>query len=182
MLELGVKSAKMSVVKGTENHGKIEKSEISEGTSKIDVKEIESEAKLGAEAAKFAAEVAKIAETGAESAESEESFSEEGRQRKDDSVVKKSSQQTQQDLKTHVHTAVSSKKMKKQVTVAIRKEIRKEERKVLLAYVGVKKYSPYRLAEMVAKIRNLKDLLSSLMDVTKEILTGLYLKWVRKET
>ncbi len=71
--------------------------------------------------------------------------------------------------------------MKKEIAVEIRKEIRKEERKVLLAYTGIKKYSPHRLAEMVAKIRNLRDLLSSIMDATKEILTGLYLKWVKRE-
>jgi hypothetical protein len=70
--------------------------------------------------------------------------------------------------------------MKKDIASAIRKEIRKEEQKVLLAYAGVKKYPPDRLAEKVAKIRSLKDLLSSLLDATKEFLTGLYLKWVRK--
>jgi predicted component of type VI protein secretion system len=72
--------------------------------------------------------------------------------------------------------------MQKEIAAEIRKEIRKEEQKVLLAYVGLKKYSPSRLAEKVAKIRNLRDLLSGLVDATKEFLTGLYLKWVRRES
>ncbi|MFH1546216.1 MAG: hypothetical protein ABIE14_02475 [Patescibacteria group bacterium] len=168
----------------SKNHGKVEKSEVSEAaakTEKVDVKKLESEAAVGVEAAKFAAEVAEIAETGVESAESGEGFSEQKGDQKDDSAVKKSSQQAQQDLKVHIHTIVSSQKMQKQIAVAIRKEIRKEEQKVLLAYVGIRKYSPHRLAAMVAKIRNLKDLLSSLVDATKEILTGLYLKWVKRE-
>ena len=71
--------------------------------------------------------------------------------------------------------------MQKAVATAIRQEIRKKEKKVLLAYVGVKKYSPHKLAEMIAQIRSLKDLLASLVDATKEILTGLYLKWIKKE-
>lgn len=184
MLKLSIKSARMPDVKESKNHGKVEKSEVSGAaakTEKVDVKKIEAEAEVGAEAAKFAAEVAEIAETEIEGAESGEGFSERKGQKKDDSAVKKSSQQTQQNLKTHIHTTVSSKKMKKEIAVEIRKEIRKEERKVLLAYTGIKKYSPHRLAEMVAKIRNLRDLLSSIMDATKEILTGLYLKWVKRE-
>ena len=175
----------MTIVRESKDHGKIEKSEVPEAaakTEKVDVKKLEAEAEIGAEAAKVAAEVAEVAETGMENAESGEGFSEEGRQRKDDSAVKKSSQPTRQDLKAHIQKAVPQKKMRKEVAREIRKEIRKEERKILLAYAGFKKYSPHRLAAMVAKIRSLKDLLASLVDATKEILTGLYLKWVRKET
>ena len=173
----------MGRVKEKENYGKIEKSEVSEASAKvekIDADKTEVEAKVGeiAEGVKAAVDIAESVEDGAESGEG---FSEDKGNKKGDSDVKKSSQQTQQDLKAHVHAVVSSKKMKKQITVAIRKEIRKEERKVLLAYVGVKNYSPHKLAEMMARIRSLKDLLSNLLDATKEILTGLYLKWVRKE-
>jgi len=150
---------------------------------KVDVDKLESEAEVGGEFQKFQAEVADLGIDSAESAEAAEGFSEGKGNKKDDSAPKRdSNQQTQQDLKVHIHATISTKQMKKQVAAAIRKEIRKEERKVLLAYVGVKRYSPHKLAEMIAKIRSLRDLLSSLVDATKEILTGLYLKWVRKET
>jgi len=71
--------------------------------------------------------------------------------------------------------------MRKEIAEEIRKEIRKDERKILLAYVGVKKMPPHKLAELVARIRNLKDVLASLISATKEALTSLYLKWVKRE-
>lgn len=71
--------------------------------------------------------------------------------------------------------------MKKAVAAEIRKEIRKQERDVVFVYVGIKKMSPDKLAELVARIRSLKELLASLIEATAEMLKGLYAKWVQKE-
>jgi len=72
--------------------------------------------------------------------------------------------------------------MKKELAQVIRKEIRKQERDVLFAYVGLKKVAPNKLAEMVTRLRSLKDLFASLLDATTDVVKGLYFKWVRKET
>lgn len=72
--------------------------------------------------------------------------------------------------------------MKKELTKVIRKEIRKQERDVLFAYVGLKKVAPNKLAEMVARLRQLKDLFASILDATTDVVKSLYFKWVRKET
>jgi hypothetical protein len=118
-----------------------------------------------------------------ESAEASEGFKEGEKQGK----AKQGSGSSQQDnaavasAHAHIHPLPPPPKMRKEVTRAIRQEIRKEERKIILAYVGLKKVSPDRLAEMVAQLRQLKDLLASLLDATADILKGLYLKWVRGE-
>jgi hypothetical protein len=150
-------------------------------SAKVEAVDVKGATEVIQAAADVSAEVADLGIDSAESAESGESFSEKKGNKKDHSMAKKVQPKTQQDLKAHIHKTIPTKKMKKEVTVAIRKEIRKEERKVLLAYAGIKKYSPHKLAEMIAKVRSLKDLLSSIVDATKEILTGLYLKWVKKE-
>jgi hypothetical protein len=164
-----------------EAHHENAQEKISAKPEKINVGKLEAQAKVGeiAEGVKAAVDIA----NSVESAENEgEGFSEGKGNKKDDSASSQNqSTQTQQNLKTHIHTQITKTKMQKEVTAAIRKEIRKKEKKVLLAYVGVKKYSPHKLAEMIAQVRSLKDLLSSIVDATKEILTGLYMKWVRLE-
>lgn len=174
----------MPAVKNSEHHEKAQEKKPDSAKVDINVDKMVSEAEVGAETAKVAAEVADLGIDSAESAESAEGFKEGGRSKARDPSPKgkKQTKQTQKDLKSHIHKAIPQKKMQKQVASAIRKEIRREERKVLLAYAGVKKYPPHKLAEMIAKIRSLKDLLASLVDATKEILTGLYMKWVHKET
>ncbi|MCF7846287.1 MAG: hypothetical protein K9L85_03535 [Candidatus Peribacteraceae bacterium] len=149
---------------------------------KVDVKKIEAEADVTEVASGIAAEVADLAIDSAESAEAGgESFSEHKGDKKDYAAPKSgAATDDKQNLFAHIQATVPTAQMKKEVASAIRKEIRKEEQKVLLAYVGLKKYSPHRLAEKIAKIRSLKDLLSGLVDATKEFLTGLYLKWVKR--
>lgn len=130
--------------------------------------------------AKVAGEVADLA---IEDSESEKSFSE-----KEDSQKGKQASGGKKSAVRAAKTTLPAQPipslpvMKREVMREIRKKIRKEERKVLLVYVGVHKLNPHRLAELLAKVRQLKDLLSSLLDATKEVLIGLYLKWVRKET
>lgn len=171
----------MPVVKTKENFEKSHEKTTSAKAEKVDVGKIEAEAEIQSEAAKVSAEVADLAIDSAESAEGGEGFSEHKGDKKDHSAPTGSvSDEDKKNLFAHIHATVPVKKMKKEVAAAIRKEIRKEEKKVLLAYVGIKKYSPHRLAEKIAKIRSLRDLLSNLVDATKEFLTGLYLKWVKK--
>jgi len=169
----------MSVVKKSENLEKIGKKPSSK-PEEINVDKIEAEAEIGSEMSKISAEVADLGIDSAESEGSGEGFSEKKGDKKDFSAGKQQAQ-TKQDLKAHIPKVVSIRVMQKEVASEIRKEIRKEERKILLAYVGVKKYSPDKLTKMVSKIRNLKDLLGNLLSATKEILSSLYLKWVKKE-
>ncbi len=171
----------MAAVNESENHEKTKEKPHSMKAEKVDVGKLESEAEVGSEAAKIAAEVADLGIDSAESAEAAEGFSEGKGDKKDSSTPTKTQKKTQDEIKAHIHKAISQGKMRKSVEKEIRKEIRKKERKVLLAYAGFKKYSPHKLAEMIAQIRSLKELLSSLLNATKEILTGLYLKWVKKE-
>ena len=72
--------------------------------------------------------------------------------------------------------------MTKEVIVAIRTEIRKEQKEVLKVYIGWHKVSPKRLAEMLTNIRKLKDLLSFALEAIGDALTGMYRKWVLKES
>lgn len=173
----------MTVVKNSEHHAESHKESAPKKPEKIDVDKLEADAGVNeiARGVKAAVDIADSVES-AESAEAAgESFSEGKGNKKDYSTSSKPTKQTQQDLKSHIHAKIPKKKMQKQVAAAIRKEIRRKERKILLAYVGVKKYSPHKLAEMIAQIRSLKDLLSTIFEATKEVLTGLYLKWVKKE-
>ena len=143
---------------------------------------MEADAEIGSTTAEISADAMKAIE-GAESAESGEGFSEGKGNKKDysgGSGQASDDDDDAQNLIAHIQKTVSQKQMQREVASAIRKEIRREEQKVLLAYVGIKKYPPHRLAEKIAKIRSLKDLLGSLLDVTKDFLTGLYLKWVKK--
>lgn len=71
--------------------------------------------------------------------------------------------------------------MRKQIAQEIRKEIREEEKKVIAAYFGFKKVAPDHLAEILAHIRQLKDILASIVELTADALKTMYLKWVRKE-
>lgn len=180
MLKYKDKHVRMTGVKNSEHHEKSEKSEVSESTANAEKIDVKGATEVMQATADIAAEVADV---GIEDAEASEGYKEGGRQKaKDPSPSAKGKKQTQQDLKAHIAKTVSTKKMRKEVEKEIRKEIRKSERKVLLAYAGIKRYSPHKLAEMIAKIRSLRDLLSSLIEATKEVLTGLYLKWVRKES
>ena len=150
-------------------------------TEKANVGKIVAEADADLMTSEVSAEAMKTIES-SESMEGGESFSE----KKSDSKKSFSGSGTRDDqaaadLKAHITATVSTRKMQKQVAAEIRKEIRKSEKKVLLAHLGIKKYSPHKLAEMISKIRSLRDLLSSIVEATKEILMGLYLKWVRKE-
>lgn len=108
-----------------------------------------------------------------------EGFQEDGRQQ-----AKQTAQQQKVKNPAQLSKALqplpSPKKMQQQIAQAIRKEIRKDESKVFLTYVGLKKIPPHNLALIIAKIRQLKDLLASLLESSKEVLTGLYLKWVRQ--
>ena len=70
--------------------------------------------------------------------------------------------------------------MRKQVIQEIRKEIRKEEKKILSAYLGFSSIAPDNLQEILVKIRQLKDILASLIDATGDILKAMYEKWVKK--
>jgi len=169
---------KMNFVDEKENFEKSGKEAVSANSEKVvDV----GESKVEATAAEVSAEAMKTIDS-AESAEGDEGFSEKKGDKKDFSGSAKKDDTTVADLKAHIQKTVPTTKMRKEIAAEIRKEIRKEEQKVLLAYVGLKKYPPSRLAEKVAKIRSLRDLLSSLVDATKEFLTGLYLKWVRHES
>ena len=150
---------------------------------KVDVKKLEAEAEIGSTAAEISTEALKTIEGADAIDESSEGFSEQKGDKKDYSAPSGATgddDEDAQNLFAHIQKTVSQKQMQREVASAIRKEIRKEEQKVLLAYVGIKKYPPHRLAEKIAKIRNLKDLLGSLVDATKEFLTGLYLKWVKR--
>ncbi|MFH0776374.1 MAG: hypothetical protein V1936_02055 [Patescibacteria group bacterium] len=148
---------------------------------KVNVNELEANAEIGSAAREISADAMRAIEGADSIDESGEGFSENKGNKKDYSgSTGKSDDDSTQNLAAHVQATVSQSRMQKEVAAAIRKEIRKEERKVLLAYVGLKKYSPHRLAEKIAKIRSLRDLLSSLVDATKDFLTSLYLKWARK--
>lgn len=183
MLKYDDKHVRMTGVKNSEQHEKNEKSEVSEPVAKAEEIDVKGSAEVMQATADIAAD---IAEVGIEDAEASEGFKEReggGRQKvKDPSPKTKGRQQDEQDLKAHIHKTIPIKTMRKEVEKEIRKEIRKEEKRVLLAYAGLKRYSPHKLSELVAKIRSLRDLLSSLVEATKEVLTGLYLKWVRKES
>ncbi|MFH0834529.1 MAG: hypothetical protein V2A63_04050 [Patescibacteria group bacterium] len=156
-----------------------------EKSKKVDVDDVVGKAEIQSAASEISSEAMKTIE-GAESAdEADEGFSENKGNKKDDTAggsAQASDDDEAQNLFAYVQKTVSTKQMQREVAAAIRKEIRAEEQKVLLAYVGLKKYPPHRLAEKIAKIRSLKDLLGSLLDATKDFLTGLYLKWVRRET
>ncbi len=132
--------------------------------------------------ADVAGELADLDLEGNESAESGESFKEGEKQGK----AKQGSGVTDDDeavatAHAHIHKLPAPPQMKKAVVRAIRKEIRKEERQVMVAYLGIKKVAPHRLTEMVANLRKLKDLLASLVDTTAETIKGLYFKWVKGE-
>jgi len=94
----------------------------------------------------------------------------------------KAVQDAEDDAHTAAHPLPPPPVMKKELTKVIRKEIRKQERDVLFAYVGLKKVAPNKLAEMVSRLRSLKDLFASILDATTDVVKGLYFKWVRKET
>lgn len=183
MLKLLDKHDKMVFVNEKENFGKSpEKIESSAKPEKVDVNKIAAEAEAGSMASEISTEAMKAIE-GAESAESGgEGFSEQKGDKKDYTGASGTavSDDEAQNLFAYVQKTVPQKQMQREIAAAIRKEIRREEQKVLLAYVGLKKYPPHYLAEKIAKIRSLRDLLSNLVDATKEFLTGLYLKWVRK--
>lgn len=188
MLKLDEKYARMTVVNEARNSEKMREREAPKAnpeakeSKKIDVA---GAAKVMTEAANISSEVSDVMGDHIEGAESAEGFSE-GKGNKDSKqstakAKQKKDDQSVKDIKAHIHKTIPVKQMQKEVAQEIRKEIRREERKVLMAYVGLKKYHPSRLAEIIAKIRQLKDLIASLVLVTKEVLTGLYLKWVRKE-
>lgn len=124
------------------------------------------------------------AQEAGETAEAAEGFSEAGRQtaKKPPVTQGKVSQDNQAALKAHLQPLPEPKKMQQQIMQALRYEIRQDERRIFWAYVGIKKISPNRLAVLVAKIRKLKNLLASLLESSKEVLTELYLKWVRGGT
>jgi hypothetical protein len=152
-------------------------------TEKVNVGALESSAAISEVASEIAKAAVEATEVGESLDDSGEGFSEQkGDSKKSFSGSGKRDDQAAADLKAHIAATVSTRKMQKQVAAEIRKEIRKSEKKVLLAHLGIKKYSPHKLAEMISKIRSLRDLLSSIVEATKEILIGLYLKWVRKET
>ncbi len=182
MLKLQDNYDKMTVVSGKENFEKSHEKALSANPEKVDVGKIEAEAAVDSMASGVSAEAMKTIES-AESAEGGgESFSEHKGDKKDYTGATGGtvSDEDAQNLFAYVQKTVPQKQMQREVAAAIRKEIRREEQKVLLAYVGLKKYPPHYLAEKIAKIRSLRDLLSNLVDATKEFLTGLYLKWVRK--
>jgi len=166
-----------------ENFEKVEKKDISANLENVDVDKLEAQTAIGETAREISADAMKTIDS-TESTEGDKTFSEKGNDKKDysDSTSGATSDDDAQNLFAYTQKTVPIRQMKKKVEKAIRAEIRKEEQKVLLAYVGLKKYSPNRLAEKIAKIRSLKDLLSSLISATKEFLTGLYLKWVQKKS
>jgi hypothetical protein len=110
-----------------------------------------------------------------------ESFGEDENQSKGKQSGGGKKQEEAAAIKTHIHPLPDPIVMRKEVADEIRKEIRKDEKKILLAYIGVKKISPHKLAELVARIRNLKDILASIISASKEALMSLYLKWVKRE-
>jgi|GEM_PF-2223247 len=181
MLKLHDNYDKMAAVSGKENFEKSHEKALSANPEKVDVGQIAAEAAVDSMASGVSAEAMKTIES-AESAEGGESFSEHKGDKKDHTGATGSTvtDEEAQNLFAYVQKTVPQKQMQREVAAAIRKEIRREEQKVLLAYVGLKKYPPHYLAEKIAKIRSLRDLLSNLVDATKEFLTGLYLKWVRK--
>ncbi|MCF7836891.1 hypothetical protein K9N08_04480 [Candidatus Gracilibacteria bacterium] len=149
---------------------------------KIDVGALESSAAISEVAGEIAKAAVEATEVGESLDEAGEGFSEQkGDSKKSFSGSGTRDDQAAVDLKAHIAATISTQKMQKQVAAEIRKEIRKSEKKVLLAHLGLKKYSPNKLAEMISKIRSLRDLLGSIVEATKEVLIGLYLKWVRKE-
>lgn len=117
---------------------------------------------------------------GSESAEDGEGFGEgeqSGKAKQGSGKGKQDDQQSTTQVKTaHLPPPTL---MKKQIAQEIRKEIRKEEKKIMAAYLGFSDIAPDKLAEIVAKIRQLKDLLASLMDAAGDVLKSLYDKWVR---
>ncbi len=162
-----------------ESHERKEATPKSKQAEKIDVK---GTTEVMITQADVAGELADLNLESSESAESGESFKEGEKQGK----AKQGSGATDDDeavatAHAHIHQLPTPPQMKKEVVRAIRKEIRKEERQVMAAYLGVKKVAPERLTEMVANLRRLKDLLASLLDATTEVIKGLYFKWIKKE-
>lgn len=70
--------------------------------------------------------------------------------------------------------------MRKQIIQEIRKEIRTEEKKIMAAYFGLSSLPPDKLQEILVKIRQLKDILASIIDATGDLLKTMYEKWVKK--
>ena len=168
-----VKHARIRKMSNENNREKVDsESKSFQKTEKVDVA---ATADLLTTQAEVAGEVADLG------IEDGESFSEGESQTKGKQSAAASKQDDIAQTKSHIQPLPIPVVMQKEVASEIRKEIRKEERKVLLVYAGVKKLPPHKLAEVVARIRNLKNVLASLASATKEILTSLYLKWVRKE-
>lgn len=172
----------MADMNEAQNHAKEKAGESAKESvkvEKIDVDKLEAEAELGATQAEISADIMKTAEVAEESGEGFGEDEQQGKAKQSSGGKKDEASPTQ--IKAHIHATIPQNKMRKDVAKEIRKEIRKEERKVFFAYTGIKRVSPHKLAEMVARIRNLRDVLASLLHATKEVLAGLYMKWVRKE-
>lgn len=183
MLKLDNRFRVMTDHQNQGNHEKIEKSSQADST-KAEKVDVQGTANIITHQAEMAGRVGEVADFGVESSEStegEKGFGEQEDTTKGKTATGVAQTTNTDEIKTHIPAAVPEVQMRREVAHEIRQEIRREERKVLLAYVGIKKMPPNKLAEIVARIRSLRDILAGLIDATKEILVGLYMKWVRKE-
>ena len=73
---------------------------------------------------------------------------------------------------------ISDAHAKIQVLKSIRKEIRKNERAIFLNYIGIRKISPEKLPAMLARLRQLKDLLLTAMKAAGGALRDMYKRYV----
>lgn len=82
-------------------------------------------------------------------------------------------------IKRQIKAPPSVPKMKSQVKSQLKKEIRHMNKKIKKVMRKGGDFEPYQLNKLVKKLRNLKEILSSLAYATTEMLRDLWIKYVK---